>query len=204
MSRVLIDLTGKRFGMLVVIYRWGFIQKNTKQPTWLCRCDCGDVSIVEGSNLRKGATRSCGCLKKANGRIHGMTGSPEHQTWRGMIARCTDVNNSHYPKYGGRGIKVCERWLTFEGFYADMAPRPKGTSLDRFPDNTGDYEPNNCRWAFPKEQSRNTERTAFITFRNETLCRKDWAARLGITDGALKNRLSKWSLEDAMTKCKQH
>ena len=200
MSRKLIDLVGKRFGKLIVIKREGSVQRNTSQPTWLCRCECGKTSVVMGGNLRNGVTNSCGCLKKSNSLVHGMSGSPEHQSWRGMIARCTDPNNSHYSKYGGRGIKVCKRWHKFENFFTDMGNRLPGTSLDRWPDNNGDYKPSNCRWALPQEQSRNTTRSVKITFKGRTMCRKDWAEEIGITDGALKNRLKKYSLEKAMTK----
>lgn len=82
---------------------------------------------------------------------HGMSGTPTHKCWRSMLARC----KGDHPNYGGRGIKVCKRWLKFENFLADMGERPEGLTLDRYPDNDGDYKPSNCRWATPKEQTNN-------------------------------------------------
>jgi hypothetical protein len=82
---------------------------------------------------------------------HGMNGTPTHRCWRSMLARC----NGAHPNYGGRGIKVCKRWLKFENFLADMGERPEGKTLDRYPDNDGNYKPGNCRWATPKEQTNN-------------------------------------------------
>lgn len=198
MSRKVIDLTGQRFGMLVVKERCGYIQKNTKQPTWLCVCDCGSSVVAVGYQLRNGTQQSCGCLRSKNATTHGLTGTPEYTTWRGMNERCNNPNNSHYPKYGGRGIGVCERWNSFENFIADMGKRPLNHSLERKENDKG-YEPDNCKWAPPVEQSRNTSRSIKITFGSETLCLKDWSERLGITDGALKHRLKKWSFEKAMT-----
>lgn len=132
-------------------------------------------------------------------KTHKMTKSPEYITWRGMIERCSNPKNNHYHIYGSEGVSVCDRWKSFENFFEDMGCRPAGMTLDRHPNMEGNYEPENCRWATPGEQSRNTRRTVLIEWGGETLCRKDWADRLGITSGALKNRIEKWGLEKAVT-----
>lgn len=205
MSRNLIDLTGQAFGRLSVLRRSGTrcTPNGTKKALWECICECGALIEVPSQSLRIGNTRSCGCLQKEAmalaARTHGMTNSPEHQSWRGMWERCMNEKNSHYLSYGGAGVGVWTLWRDFSVFFNDMGPRPEGTSLDRFPDTGGHYEPSNCRWATSAEQSRNTSRTVNITWNGETLCRKDWAERMGITTVALKFRLKNWTLDRAMS-----
>lgn len=109
-----------------------------------------------------------------------------------MLHRCTQPHNGRYASYGGRGITVCERWHSFENFIADMGSRPDGTTLDRFPNNDGSYEPGNCRWATPKEQSSNRRSNRFLTFGGETLTLTEWARRLGVGHRTLGQRLDKW------------
>lgn len=120
-----------------------------------CRCDCGAEKTVAGNTLRLGDARSCGCLIVDTQTKHGMYGTPTYGSWSRMIARCTNPKSNRYKYYGGRDIKVCERWMLFVNFYADMGMRPSTKhSIDRI-DNDGDYEPRNCRWATAKEQSAN-------------------------------------------------
>lgn len=147
------DITGQRFGRLIVLslYRRGSSGVHSR---WLCLCDCGQTRVASGSSLKRGRTTSCGC-----GRItHGSWGSPTYRSWHMMLQRCTNPRNTHYAYYGGRGITVCERWLKFENFLADMGERPLGTSIDRI-DVDGNYEPGNCRWATPKQQMNNRRRS---------------------------------------------
>jgi hypothetical protein len=152
--RKIIDLTGKRFGRLVVLA----LHAEKSRFGWVCRCDCGGERIVRGSDLIRGMSKSCNCLRKEmfakRSTKHGLCRSRAYQSWKGMKARCFNPRDRAYPDYGGRGITVCERWLIFENFYADMGERPPGMSLDRI-NNDGNYEPGNCRWATVAEQLAN-------------------------------------------------
>lgn len=165
------DLTGQKFNYLTVIKRI-FKEKN-KGTYWLCKCVCGNETIVAASKLKSGHTKSCGCKLKElcrNANIkHNMTKSREFVIWCGIKQRCFDKNSSHYNRYGGRGITVCPEWLNFENFYKDMGNIPKGYSIDRI-DNNGNYEPNNCRIIPIGKQKRNTSKSLIITYNNDTDC----------------------------------
>ncbi len=196
------DLTGQRFT------RWTVVERGAKRAThsyYLCRCDCGEEREIRGSALKGGKSTSCGCLRDElvadRSKTHGKVGSPEYNAWRSMIKRCHVPTTSHYHNYGGRGIKVCERWReSFEDFYADMGDRPgPGYSLDRI-DNDGDYEPDNCRWATAKQQLRNTRVTHFLTHGGKTMCIADWAKELGTTPVTICARLRYgWPVERVLS-----
>ena len=147
-----IDISGMRFGKLIAVSVSGKNQKG--ELLWHCHCDCGKEHNARGTYLRNGTVTSCGCAKEP----HGMTMTPEWRSWREMLARCGNPNNDRYGNYGGRGIKVCDRWKAFTNFYADMGKRHSGTSLDRI-NNDGDYSPENCRWADRYTQQQNTRRS---------------------------------------------
>lgn len=111
---------------------------------------------------------------------HGMYGTPTYKSWQKMKERCMNPNSNRYALYGGKGVKVCERWMVFENFFEDMGVRPDGTSLDRWPDRNGMYEPGNCRWATNREQERNRNTTRFLTIGGVTKSAADWADEAGI------------------------
>lgn len=119
-------------------------------------------------------TRSCGCIHTETITTHGKSSTPTYSSWSKIISRCHDVNNEHYRDYGGRGIAVCDRWRKFENFLEDMGDRPIGTSIDRI-DTNGNYEPSNCRWATPKEQSNNTRRCHVVTIDGISKNVSQWA-----------------------------
>jgi hypothetical protein len=152
-----IDLRGQRFGRLVVTAYAG--RGRDYRGRWRCGCACGGTAVVDGNSLRRGLTRSCGCLRREVGKLagsgrrtHGMWGTREYKTWHGILQRCRNPQHPDFENYGGRGITV--EWLSFEEYFADTGPKPEGLSLDR-PNNNGPYGPNNWRWADAKVQSRN-------------------------------------------------
>lgn len=151
MKRSLPSEIGKRYGSLTVVARKA---SGGGGASWLCVCDCGNEKVLQGCKLREGGYQSCGCGRR---RRSGLSGHPLYSTWGNMIRRCTDPTNHNYHFYGGRGIRVCERWAGEDGlqnFLADMGERPVGTTLDRI-DVNGDYEPSNCRWADTTTQMAN-------------------------------------------------
>lgn len=156
------SLMGQRFTRLVVLDRAGSNARGTSR--WLVQCDCGTRKIVRGDVLTRKAepTKSCGCLhleilRRSHRLVHGDSRSAEWWTWIGMIQRCEDANHHNWERYGGRGITVCERWRSsYAVFLADMGRKPSPKhSIDRYPNNSGNYEPGNCRWATASEQRQN-------------------------------------------------
>lgn len=136
----------------------------------------------------------------SSGRKRGHSYTPEYRIWWGFICRCTKPNHPRYADYGGRGIKVCDRWLkSFAAFYADMGERPAGLSLDRI-DNDGPYSPENCRWTTTTEQRRNNRHIRPLTVNGETMLLVDWAKRVGIDPSRITDRIKEgWTVEDAVT-----
>lgn len=154
-----LHLFGQRFGRLTV---HGMEMRNTRSY-WRCHCDCGNETMVMGKHLVRGATKSCGCIvremKTIHGHLAGGKKTTEYRAWMSMRHRCLNPRDLDFASYGGRGIKICERWRRrggFANFISDIGRKPKGRfSLDRYPNNDGDYEPGNVRWATDKQQANN-------------------------------------------------
>ncbi len=199
------DLVGQKFGRLTVI-AFSHLSKHHKS-CYLCKCDCGNNYIVIGSDLSSGRTRSCGYLQRESSikraTIHGLCKQvPEYEVWKSMTKRCRNIKNKDYHRYGGRGIKVCDRWMDFTNFYSDMGRRPSlKHSLDRI-NNGGDYYPENCRWITHKEQMNNTSRNHLLNAFGEIKAVGMWAEdnRCAIGYRTLLARINRgWDTEYAIT-----
>lgn len=174
------DLTGQRFGLLTVI---GLKDTETRKTYWVCQCECGNVKTVRSDSLLSGAIKSCGCLKKAQDKVnlvknhkHKMSGTRIYLEWQGMKGRCCNPHDPRYERWGGRGITVCDEWKnSFEAFYewAVANGYHDDLTIDRI-DNDGNYGPDNCRWATPREQSRNRSSNIKITIGNSTRTFAEW------------------------------
>lgn len=188
------DLVDSIFGRLTVV---GFVGSSNGHRFWKCLCSCGNFKVVSTNRLRNGNVKSCGCLHresasrqgKAN-TTHGLRHSREYKSWCSMKRRCLTPSCHAFKDYGQRGIKVCDRWLNFENFLADMGTRPSGTSLGRI-NNDGDYCPENCRWETRKQQNSNSRNNHPVTLNGETMLLSDWAERIGITKSGLLYRINK-------------
>ena len=193
----MIDLTGKRFGRWTVMSRnYILVGGNAK---WWCRCSCGKIGSVGSQKLKSGWSKSCGCLAvEATGdraRKHGFFGTSFYESWAGMKKRCLNKKSTFFRNYGGRGIKVCKRWMEFENFRDDMLPTYKeGLTIERI-DNDGNYEPNNCRWATRNEQAVNKRNLK----KYKGKCVAEWSRSTGIKCGTLRKRFKLgWSWEKAL------
>lgn len=191
------DLTGRVFGKLTVIGR------EPKRKVH-CRCECGRLCTVDAGNLRSGRTTSCNNHRDHVNQTHGHTKNqrptPEYRTWQNMLKRCYKPNAHRYERYGGRGIRVCDRWRSFENFLADMGSKPSPKySLDRI-NNDGNYEPSNCRWSSLQRQSRNKSTSRMLDFNGKSMCVADWADEVGIKRSVLNDRLRRgWTVERTLT-----
>ena len=193
-----IDETGNRYGMLAVLER---SDTSSRRARWHCLCDCGNETTVLGADLRRGHTRSCSCLQDSRFEdVHGKSRTNIYFCWCSMKSRCMNPNNSKYRNYGGRGIRVCQAWSTFEGFYADMGDPPSDKhTIDRI-DNDGDYNPANCRWATWSQQARNRRSNNMLTYDGKTMCVTDWADKFRLSCSTLQSRIILgWSVERAIT-----
>lgn len=194
------ELTGNKYNRLLVV---SHAHTTNKRVYWKCLCDCGKTKVVQASQLKSGKTKSCGCynLEKLVERstTHGMGGrknkTAEYTAYHAMLNRCYNENGEHYKDWGGRGIKVCDRWLlSFDNFLSDMGSRPSNNhSLDR-KDNSKGYSPENCRWATKPEQASNTRRNRLILnvetgIYYTTLV--EAATVHGMTRGALEQRINR-------------
>lgn len=206
------DITGRKFGRLTVV---GFAGHDKhRKILWRCICECGNETAAVGFKLREGLTRSCGCLhreqmmERNRRKATGITRYPEYSLWRAMIKRCTNPKADNFGHYGGRGITVCDRWRYGEGgksglecFIDDVVvTRPSlGHTLDRYPDQNGNYEPGNVRWATRSEQNRNLRTNRIVEFCGQEMSLAEAAERAGINYATAKSRLDRgWSVGRAL------
>lgn len=191
------DKTGLRFGRWIVVAR-------AAASKWFCRCDCGVERLVEGCNLVRGVSQSCGCLHKEllskRQRKHGQTHSREYASWNAMKVRCYNSTRAGFKDYGGRGIRVCRRWMdSFENFLKDMGPRPMNTSLNR-KDNDKGYSPTNCEWADRAVQNNNSRQNVLLKFKRRTQTVAMWAREVGLKAPTIRRRLEAgWTVNRALT-----
>ena len=194
----LINLTGERFGRLVVT---GLARREGKHTFWTCQCECGATTECRSNSLRRGRVKSCGCLKSVTrpGLRHGMSHTPTHRSWLAMRARCTDPAVDAYPHYGGRGITVCDRWMgSFEEFLEDMGMRPDGTTIERI-DSDGNYAPGNCRWATKTEQIRNRRNTRLVRVNGTEVTLAEACVTAGLPYTLVHTRMRRgWTAERAL------
>lgn len=203
----LVDLTGQRFGRLLVLGR-GESRKRPDTGTiqyWICKCDCGAIVEPRGNDLKSGKTQSCGCYQrdraKAYHTTHGLFYTRLHTIWTGMKQRCYNPQEKCFERYGGRGITVCEEWQSFEPFFewAVTHGYTDDLTIDRI-DNDGDYCPENCRWATRKEQTNNYSRNHRVTYDGETHTVAEWGEILRLPKSVMYDRIRRgWSMERIAT-----
>lgn len=199
---------GEKFGLLTCVS----IKRHDGTTYFDCQCECGKTATLRASNVVSGATKSCGCwvkkypqkkpwLSKINKlrSTHNMTQTRSYNIWRGMKQRCLNDNDKDFKNYGGRGIRVCDRWMKFENFLSDMGEAPKGLQLDRI-DFNGDYCKQNCRWTNTSVQGNNRRTNVFITYKKRTMTIADWSRAVGIERKTLEYRIrAGWDHERALT-----
>lgn len=210
----LIDLTGQRFGRLVILKRIGV--STSGKPLWLCKCDCGNESEVNSNSLKNGYTKSCGCLRKETTATtskkytstHGLSREKSgrktrlFRIWRGIKYRCLVPTSKDYPNYGAKGITICDEWKDdFKAFH-DWAMNngyKSNLTIDR-KENTGNYEPSNCRWVTTKQQNRNQSQTIYLHLNGKIKSLGEWSEITGINIETLRGRKSRgWSDEKTLT-----
>lgn len=190
-----VDLTGQKFNHLTPIKYLG-------EMKWLCRCDCGNETIVRTQNLKRNISKSCGCLAKKNAFKHGLHQTRLYRIWAHMKERCYSSTCIDYKNYGGRGITICKEWLSdFKIFYkwAYDNGYTDNLTIDRINNNKG-YCPTNCRWVDKTIQANNTRQNHYITYKNKTQSLADWAREYNINQGTLYSRIGvlNWSIERAL------
>lgn len=193
-------MIGRKSDKLTIVE---IIKENGKRKHFKCLCDCGLETIICSSNFTR--NKECGvCANRSRSKKktkHGMRYSPEYGIWNHMNYRCKNKRYKEYHLYGGRGISVCDRWReSFENFIEDMGKRPTSKhSLDRI-DNGGNYEKSNCRWANKSQQAANRRSSVMITYKNRTMCIKEWSVELNIPYQRLNYRIqvAKWPIEKAI------
>ncbi len=189
-------IEGKTFGLLTVVDQHG---REHGQPTFLCRCACGNMKILRGSRIVRGEQLSCGCLRRKHGGCSAKNRSAEWLCWQSLRARCEHPWTKGYARYGGRGIKICPRWRnSFKDFLADMGTCPFGYQIDRI-DNNGNYEPRNCRWVSRRENMNNRECSIRLEMDGQKRTLTEWCEMYGAPYSRTLQRLNRgWTPERAI------
>lgn len=207
MGRPLVDISGQRFGRLVVIARGA---SGAGRSYWLCRCDCGAEKQVAANALKSHGTKSCGCLNRQvsaarNGEekfIHGGARTKLYVVWQSMRRRCYEKTCAAYKHYGARGIRICEPWSEFKTFqsWAKSSGYKQGLSIDRI-DVDGNYCPSNCRWATAEQQANNRRNNVMISFQGSRKTISQFARERGFPPSTIHQRIRVlgWSVERALT-----
>lgn len=196
MGEIKYNLIGQSFGRLTVIE---FMGRKNLHSWFKCRCECGGETTTTSNNLRRGNSQSCGCLQKerasVSSKTHGESSkkTSEYRAWKGMKQRCYNSNDKRFPDWGGRGIIVCDRWRkSFENFIKDMGRKPTPYhSLDRYPDNNGNYEPLNCRWGTDEQQRRGKRNNVYFEFNGKKMVVADWAKYFKVNNSTLQEHIKR-------------
>lgn len=192
------DLSGKRFGELVVVER----DISKKGTYWRCKCSCGNMTSVKSSNLTNDSVKSCGCLRHRPHQTHHLSKHPLYNVWYHMKRRCYDPKHPFYKNYGARGISICDEWHDFENFYKWAMDNgyEKGLSIDRI-DNDGEYSPENCRLVKMDVQANNRSSCRMFTYNGKTQNLMQWCKELGLNYKRVYSRVfrNNWDFERAIT-----
>lgn len=193
------DITGNKYGRLTVLNIYG---RNNGKILWECECDCGNIVIVSGNNLKNGHTQSCGCYRRdrtaETHTTHGKRNTRLYGIWTGMKTRCYDPNCKCYKNYGGRGISMCDEWLGKDGFsrfdeWSENNGYSEDLTIDRI-DTNDNYSPGNCRWADLKTQANNTRNNRHLTVNDVTRTTAEWSDITGIKSSTIRYRLNNTNL----------
>jgi len=200
------DISGQKFGRLIVIES-SHIEEKSRCVYWKCKCDCGNEKTYSGVDLRRGYTKSCGCIKTEtlsklakDRKIVPEATRRCYKSWQNMTNRCYKPKTFAYERYGGRGIIVDDDWKDFENFYKDMGNPPDGMEIERI-DNNKNYCKSNCKWATHLEQMRNSSINRNITINNETKTLSQWLLIYNCSSNRFYKRINKgWNEIDAIIK----
>lgn len=204
MPQKVVDMVGEKIGRLTVISRAENTSQNKAQ--WLCKCDCGNMTVVSRRHLKDRSTLSCGCLAKEKARVahttHGMRHTRIYRIWAGVKDRCCNANGKYWERYGGKGITICEEWAqSFENFYKWSMGNGYADDLtiDRINNSKG-YSPENCRWATYKTQENNRGNNRILECNNEKHTISQWSDITGIKQSTISQRIRNgWNVEKALT-----
>lgn len=203
MPRQVEDLTGKKFNRWKVLH---FHERRRSHTMWWCRCHCGTERSVWAGDLKNGGSKSCGCWNIESSRRratkHGGSKTRLYEVWQGIMKRCYNKRCPAYPRYGGKGIRVHLRWHSFANFAADVGQRPSSQhTIDRFPNQTGDYSPTNWRWATWEEQARNRTNNVKATYAGVEKLLIEWCEELDLVYISMYRRIfvNGWTVERAFT-----